>query len=158
MVAEPSRKTLNAIEGVEAGFIRGCNCNNMENVPATMQEALNLAGNYAIEMSKPTSDPDKSVEESVTKSCCGGKDRQHNNETTSMSRKIIIYQKRSRKILLSHALRGAKVYDKAGDCPVCGMDLVKAPDLVSTKAMYTCPMHPEIIQEGPGSCPICGMV
>jgi hypothetical protein len=27
---------------------------------ATMQEALNLAGNYAIEMSKPTSDPDKS--------------------------------------------------------------------------------------------------
>jgi Cu2+-exporting ATPase len=44
---------------------------------------------------------------------------------------------------------GAKVYDKAGDCPVCGMDLVKAPDLVSTKAMYTCPMHPEIIQEGP---------
>jgi hypothetical protein len=26
-----------------------------------MQEALNLAGNYAIEMSKPTSDPDKSL-------------------------------------------------------------------------------------------------
>jgi Cu2+-exporting ATPase len=23
--------------------------------------------------------------------------------------------------------------------------------------MYTCPMHPEIIQEGPGSCPNCGM-
>ena len=23
--------------------------------------------------------------------------------------------------------------------------------------MYTCPMHPEIVQEGPGSCPICGM-
>ncbi len=22
---------------------------------------------------------------------------------------------------------------------------------------YTCPMHPQIIQEGPGSCPICGM-
>ena len=22
---------------------------------------------------------------------------------------------------------------------------------------YTCPMHPEIIQEGPGDCPICGM-
>jgi hypothetical protein len=34
---------------------------------ATMQKALSLAGNYAIEMSKPTSDPDKSVEESVTK-------------------------------------------------------------------------------------------
>ncbi len=22
---------------------------------------------------------------------------------------------------------------------------------------YTCPMHPEIVQEGPGSCPLCGM-
>ncbi len=22
---------------------------------------------------------------------------------------------------------------------------------------YTCPMHPEIVQEGPGTCPICGM-
>ena len=24
-------------------------------------------------------------------------------------------------------------------------------------AIYTCPMHPEIRQVGPGSCPICGM-
>ena len=24
-------------------------------------------------------------------------------------------------------------------------------------AIYTCPMHPEIIQQGPGACPICGM-
>ena len=23
--------------------------------------------------------------------------------------------------------------------------------------IYTCPMHPEIRQKGPGSCPICGM-
>lgn len=22
---------------------------------------------------------------------------------------------------------------------------------------YTCPMHPEVVQEGPGSCPVCGM-
>lgn len=26
-----------------------------------------------------------------------------------------------------------------------------------TTAIYTCPMHPEIQQKGPGSCPICGM-
>ncbi|MFW6041503.1 MAG: heavy metal translocating P-type ATPase [Guyparkeria sp.] len=25
------------------------------------------------------------------------------------------------------------------------------------EAVYTCPMHPEIRQQGPGSCPICGM-
>ena len=24
-------------------------------------------------------------------------------------------------------------------------------------SLYTCPMHPEIVQEGPGDCPICGM-
>ena len=24
-------------------------------------------------------------------------------------------------------------------------------------ATYTCPMHPEILQQGPGSCPVCGM-
>src|SRR5688572_27216410 len=28
---------------------------------------------------------------------------------------------------------------------------------VDPEAEYTCPMHPEIRQKGPGSCPICGM-
>ena len=28
---------------------------------------------------------------------------------------------------------------------------------VSADAIYTCPMHPEIEQKGPGSCPLCGM-
>ncbi|MDE2464091.1 MAG: YHS domain-containing protein, partial [Alphaproteobacteria bacterium] len=27
----------------------------------------------------------------------------------------------------------------------------------TTGTIYTCPMHPEIRQEGPGACPICGM-
>jgi len=27
----------------------------------------------------------------------------------------------------------------------------------NSEAIYTCPMHPEIRQRGPGSCPICGM-
>ncbi len=25
------------------------------------------------------------------------------------------------------------------------------------QAVYTCPMHPQIVQEGPGNCPLCGM-
>ena len=25
------------------------------------------------------------------------------------------------------------------------------------RVVYTCPMHPEIVRDGPGSCPICGM-
>ena len=32
---------------------------------------------------------------------------------------------------------------------------VKAPPI--TGAIYTCPMHPEVRQVGPGTCPICGM-
>ncbi len=31
------------------------------------------------------------------------------------------------------------------------------PQGASKDAIYTCPMHPEIRQVGPGSCPICGM-
>ncbi len=31
------------------------------------------------------------------------------------------------------------------------------PAPVPAGTIYTCPMHPEIRQEGPGSCPICGM-
>ena len=30
-------------------------------------------------------------------------------------------------------------------------------EAVAPDAIYTCPMHPEIRQVGPGSCPICGM-
>ncbi|MGH6855512.1 MAG: heavy metal translocating P-type ATPase, partial [Aestuariivirga sp.] len=35
--------------------------------------------------------------------------------------------------------------------------LDKTAEPVVPGAIYTCPMHPEIRQEGPGSCPICGM-
>jgi Cu+-exporting ATPase len=31
------------------------------------------------------------------------------------------------------------------------------PEPVPEGAIYTCPMHPEVQQVGPGSCPICGM-
>jgi len=33
----------------------------------------------------------------------------------------------------------------------------KAPPPAPPGAIYTCPMHPEVRQSGPGSCPICGM-
>jgi Cu+-exporting ATPase len=32
-----------------------------------------------------------------------------------------------------------------------------APPASAKNIRYTCPMHPEIVQIGPGSCPICGM-
>ena len=52
---------------------------------------------------------------------------------------------------------GNKTYDKAGSCPVCGMDLVEERSLATTSTQFTCPMHPEIVQGEPGACPICGM-
>jgi len=52
---------------------------------------------------------------------------------------------------------GDKIYDKLGDCPVCGMDLVEEISLTSKSALFTCPMHPEIMNDEPSSCPICGM-
>jgi P-type Cu+ transporter len=33
----------------------------------------------------------------------------------------------------------------------------REPEPVVEGAIYTCPMHPEIRQSGPGACPICGM-
>jgi len=33
----------------------------------------------------------------------------------------------------------------------------RAPEPAIEGAIYTCPMHPEIRQQGPGACPICGM-
>jgi len=53
---------------------------------------------------------------------------------------------------------GDRTYNKAGDCPVCGMDLVEEQNLLLvTSEQWTCPMHPEIIKDEEGSCPICGM-
>ena len=53
---------------------------------------------------------------------------------------------------------GDKTYDKPGDCPVCGMDLVEEQNGSSNTAeQWTCPMHPEVIKAEAGACPICGM-
>ncbi|MGC4001560.1 MAG: efflux RND transporter periplasmic adaptor subunit [Anaeromyxobacter sp.] len=59
------------------------------------------------------------------------------------------------------------VQDHPGDCPICGMKLVKvagagaaaAKDAPAAAAHDTwqCPMHPTIVQDHPGDCPICGM-
>lgn len=56
---------------------------------------------------------------------------------------------------------------KPGSCCDAGAALQRPPDAGSASVRpvrkgeqnqsYTCPMHPEIVQEGPGACPICGM-
>ncbi len=37
------------------------------------------------------------------------------------------------------------------------LDKTGEPEPLPKGTLYTCPMHPEIVQEGPGHCPICGM-
>jgi len=59
------------------------------------------------------------------------------------------------------------IQDHPGDCPICGMKLVKvssgapAPTTEAAAApqaeKWQCPMHPSIVQDHPGNCPICGM-
>jgi Cu+-exporting ATPase len=65
--------------------------------------------------------------------------------------------KQSGKYYCPMQCEGEKTYDKSGDCPVCGMNLEKAPSFGPSETQYTCPMHPEIIQNEPGDCPKCGM-
>ena len=38
-----------------------------------------------------------------------------------------------------------------------GSSMLKAGSSKLEAGEYTCPMHPEIVRDGPGSCPICGM-
>src|SRR5699024_5259449 len=49
---------------------------------------------------------------------------------------------------------GDKTYDKPGDCPVCGMDLVPKASTAAVK--FTCVNHPEIVEDEQGDCPKCG--
>ena len=51
----------------------------------------------------------------------------------------------------------AKSQASAGDHAHHGRASSRPAENVPEGAIYTCPMHPEIRQVGPGSCPICGM-
>ena len=60
--------------------------------------------------------------------------------------------------------QGRTYYFCSGRCrerflasPTQYLGTATAPEDVPEGAIYTCPMHPEIQQIGPGSCPICGM-
>ncbi|MEQ8229321.1 MAG: HAD-IC family P-type ATPase [Rhodospirillales bacterium] len=53
----------------------------------------------------------------------------------------------------------SRCYDKFRDDPKFYLSGAhkKAQEDVPEGTEYTCPMHPEIVQVGPGDCPICGM-
>lgn len=131
-------KTLNAVDGVKSAKI------NLEKAEAeiemeshisiqTFQKALEEAGgNYEIHLPGKNPKPTKKPK----------------SKTSNLTSQIYYCP--------MHC-EGEKTYDKPGDCPVCGMDLVAQPAAKKQAAQYTCPMHPEIVQDEPGSCPKCGM-
>ena len=47
--------------------------------------------------------------------------------------------------------------DKFVASPNAYLQKTQAQAPIESGAEYTCPMHPEIVQVGPGTCPICGM-
>ncbi|MEC5167475.1 Cu+-exporting ATPase [Flavobacterium sp. PL11] len=131
-------KALNVMEGIEAKVTLDppvATISMQKPVQTTQfQEVLTAAGKYSIKVFNPN-DLKLPVEEVV----------------------VELPKNAAGKYYCPMFCEGEKVYDDPGDCPVCGMDLVKAPDLEAAKTVFTCPMHPEIEQDHPGSCPICGM-
>ena len=133
-------KALNEIQDVEATVSLETNCAtiSMKNhIPIVrFQEELSKVGNYTI--------------------------LEFSEETAKISKKPVADTKLEKDTKSSQYhcpmhCDGDKNYNKAGDCPVCGMHLEKVHELSNTKTLFTCPMHPEIIQDHTGSCPICGM-
>ncbi|WP_188050968.1 heavy metal translocating P-type ATPase [Flavobacterium sp. GP15] len=112
----------------------------------TFQNALG-GKNSKYQISLPNSDSKKEIK---VASCCSS----NKKETVPHEHN---HNHQAGKYYCPMHCEGEKVYDKAGDCPVCGMDLVKQPSSAIQASQYTCPMHPEIIRDEPGSCPICGM-
>jgi len=72
------------------------------------------------------------------------------------SGKNISNQEQSKTVEYTCTMHPEVISDKPGQCPKCGMDLVKN-ETKATRVVYTCSMHPEIISEKPGKCPECGM-
>src|SRR6266480_4270095 len=65
---------------------------------------------------------------------------------------------RQRQAGATHHFCSAGCRTKFAADPAKYLDKAAAPPAdVPEGTIYTCPMHPEIRQVGPGTCPICGM-
>ena len=152
---EKVEKALNALEGISAVVALEppqAIITMQKHIPTEkLQAALSAAGNYTIEMSGDDPNGSHSHHEH------GGSKKTvqqmiHNHRIPAAE----LPYKQGDKYYCPMHCEGEKTYDKSGNCPVCGMNLVKQP-VLQKATRYTCPMHPEIIRDAPGSCPICGM-
>ncbi|RRQ50769.1 heavy metal translocating P-type ATPase [Maribacter algicola] len=129
-------KTLSHVEGVTNVSV------DLENGEATIEMDAHI--------------PIDQFKEALEKD--GGSYRIHNHgEAPKPSKKKKPNEKGTGTFYCPMHCEGDKTYDKPGDCPVCGMDLVEEQSTASQNGEWTCPMHPDVIEDAPGSCPICGM-
>lgn len=139
-----AEKALNEIDGVEATVTLDPPIATIVSEKSVsvfkLQKQLYTAGNYII------SESDELNANSI-----------YSKPQSSEMNSVVLPASASGKYYCPMFCEGDKVYDSQVGCPVCGMDLVKAPDLNAHKTVYTCPMHPEIVQDQPGDCSICGM-
>jgi len=153
-------KILNAVEGIEVkvSLNKPIATITMEkHIPITqLQEALSTVGKYTIEVTNGKTPQQVTTNEDTAKSCCS-------THSHSDKREINVPVNAIGKYYCPMHCEGEKVYNKAGDCPVCGMDLMKMENskidliLSKTATVYTCSMHPEITSEKQGECPKCRM-
>lgn len=148
---EKVEKELNALKGISAKVSLDppeAVISMEEHVPtAELQQAVSKAGNYTIEMGHSGGESIKKHDHLHVKP------EEHHHHPKQVAVEI---PGRGAVYYCPMHCEGDKTYDKPGNCPVCGMDLVLQPSL-QKKTGFTCPMHPEIIRNEPGACPICGM-
>ncbi|MBU2019084.1 MAG: heavy metal translocating P-type ATPase [Bacteroidetes bacterium] len=149
--------------------LNGMTCSGCENkVQSDLEKVDNvLFVKVSKEKNEAIIEMSKHIELVVLQDALGGKDSKYQISISNASNQVkskkehnhleIKHDSQAGKYYCPMQCEGDKVYDKAGDCPVCGMDLIQQPSTIQN-ARYTCPMHPQIIQDKPGGCPICGMV
>ncbi|MEO5591382.1 MAG: heavy metal translocating P-type ATPase [Chitinophagaceae bacterium] len=156
-------KALNTVDGITAVVTLDpmeATITMEKHVPTEkLQEALSVVGNYSIEMTHHSSRNEPGNHLQNVSSNAGTKhalplQQQHHHQTIPVKPPAA---NSGGKYYCPMHCEGDKLYDAPGNCPVCGMNLEKIPELLQVKSQYTCPMHPEIIRDAPGSCPICGM-
>src|SRR5947208_1279170 len=100
--------------------------------------------------------------------CCGGHDHSGHGHRTSAKTSVrdpvcgMIVDPATSKHRFDH--HGETYHFCSAGCrtkfaadPAKYLDKREPPAEMPAGTIYTCPMHPEIRQQGPGTCPICGM-
>jgi Cu+-exporting ATPase len=135
-----------------------------EHIPTEkLQQALSTTTHYTIapiEVKKGcrcgTTNNQEKVDSKKESSCCSSEEKNNVGQNHQNNKSTSITKNGNGTFYCPMHCEGDKTYDKASDCPVCGMDLVEEVSAKKT-TQYTCPMHPEIVKDEPGACPICGM-